>query len=189
MTGLLLVASAAMALLAVLLLRAARAGRTSRDLSHLAAYQQLGRPGSIAVRPENEALSAQAVATLESIGSRVLPRLGATRTEKLRHQLRGAGLYGVTAEAYAGARVALTGAGLLLAVLVGASSGAGAAFFFAAAACFFGYAVPTVVVSRRSRLRTATIDRQMPELVDLLVVAVEAGLGLGAAIDRAALRM
>lgn len=190
MTLLLLTASAALAVLAVSLFRSAGAGsRTGRGLAHLAAYQQLGRSGPVEVRSGSERPSVRLTGLLEALGSRVIPRTSPARVEALRHRLRSAGLYEVSAETYTGARLAVTGAGILLAVLLGAASGPGALFFFCAASCFFGYAVPTVLVSRRARLRTAAIDKQMPELVDLLVVAVEAGLGLGAALERAAVRM
>ena len=48
-----------------------------------------------------------------------------------------------------------------------------------------GWFLPTVVVQRRARLRLEQIDREVPELVDLLVTTVEAGVGFAAALQLA----
>src|SRR5205823_4922591 len=49
--------------------------------------------------------------------------------------------------------------------------------------------LPTVFVRRKSEARLARIDYDMPELIDLLVVAVEAGLGLTASLPPASSRL
>ncbi|MBV9820229.1 MAG: type II secretion system F family protein [Solirubrobacterales bacterium] len=46
-----------------------------------------------------------------------------------------------------------------------------------------GWMVPSVYVRRRGASRLSEIDRRLPELIDLLIATVEAGMGLGAAID------
>jgi tight adherence protein C len=48
-----------------------------------------------------------------------------------------------------------------------------------------GWYMPYVVVKRRARLRIEQIDREVPELVDLLVTTVEAGVGFAAALQLA----
>ena len=52
-----------------------------------------------------------------------------------------------------------------------------------------GWFGPGFVVQRRAETRLHQIDRRMPELIDLLVVTVEAGLSLGAAIQLAGERL
>jgi len=52
-----------------------------------------------------------------------------------------------------------------------------------------GWLTPGFVIQRRAESRTYRIDRSMPELIDLLVVTVEAGLSLAAAIQLAGERM
>jgi tight adherence protein C len=49
-----------------------------------------------------------------------------------------------------------------------------------------GYVLPTVVVNSLARKRIARIDAALPDVLDLLVVCMEAGLGLNAAITRVA---
>jgi tight adherence protein C len=60
-----------------------------------------------------------------------------------------------------------------------------AALFWAA----LGWFGPGFVVQRRAEARVHRIDRGMPELIDLLVVTVEAGLSLSAALQLAGDRM
>jgi tight adherence protein C len=54
---------------------------------------------------------------------------------------------------------------------------------------FIGWFGPGFVIQRRAETRLHRIDRGMPELIDLLVVTVEAGLSLSAALQLAAERM
>ena len=51
---------------------------------------------------------------------------------------------------------------------------------------FFGYAFPGVLMQRRIKLRREHAERQLTDAIDLLVVSVEAGLGLDAAMKRVA---
>jgi tight adherence protein C len=52
-----------------------------------------------------------------------------------------------------------------------------------------GWLTPGFVIQRRTEARIYRVDRGMPELIDLLVVTVEAGLSLAAAIQLAGERM
>src|SRR6202012_1452074 len=61
--------------------------------------------------------------------------------------------------------------------------------FVAIALALVGWFGPGWVVQRRAETRLHKIDKSMPELIDLLVVTVEAGLSLGAAIQLAGERM
>jgi tight adherence protein C len=54
---------------------------------------------------------------------------------------------------------------------------------------FIGFRAPLIIVGRRARMRLEEIEYDLPELIDLLVVAVEAGLGFGAAIKAASDRL
>jgi tight adherence protein C len=52
-----------------------------------------------------------------------------------------------------------------------------------------GWLGPVTIVRRRARSRLEQIDRELPELVDLLVVSVESGLGLTSSMKLAAERL
>lgn len=57
-------------------------------------------------------------------------------------------------------------------------------FFFALGACGGGYVLPGVVLARLAKRRQHRIQLGLPDALDLLVVSVEAGLGLDQAIQR-----
>jgi tight adherence protein C len=60
----------------------------------------------------------------------------------------------------------------------------GAVLFVVIFAAFIGISVPNGVVERIKEKRLKKLRNAFPDALDLLVVCVEAGLGLGAAIDR-----
>src|SRR5205807_209817 len=47
---------------------------------------------------------------------------------------------------------------------------------------------PSILINRRGRVRLEKIDRALPQLVDLLVATVEAGVAFGAALGTVAAR-
>ncbi|MCA1987988.1 MAG: type II secretion system F family protein [Desulfarculus sp.] len=55
-----------------------------------------------------------------------------------------------------------------------------------AGAAVLGYLIPGIVLSYQVRFRRDRIGRELPDVLDLLVISVEAGLGLDAAIKRVA---
>ena len=56
---------------------------------------------------------------------------------------------------------------------------------FLVATTTVAWMLPLVLVRRRARFRLSAIDIELPELIDLLVVTVEAGMGLGASLQLA----
>jgi tight adherence protein C len=56
--------------------------------------------------------------------------------------------------------------------------------FLALGFCGFGYIVPGMVLARLAKRRQRLIQNGLPDALDLLVVSVEAGLGLDQAIQR-----
>ncbi|HEX6652803.1 MAG TPA: type II secretion system F family protein [Thermoleophilaceae bacterium] len=53
----------------------------------------------------------------------------------------------------------------------------------------FGWIVPLFLIKSRARRRTQRIEIELPELIDRLVVTLEAGIGFNAAVQRAGQRM
>jgi tight adherence protein C len=98
--------------------------------------------------------------------------------------LRTAGMYEISPEAFHGYRV-LGAVGLpALLVLAFAVSGAKASTLMLPVA-FGGMAwlAPQIVVQRRGQRRMDKIDRALPELVDVLIATVEAGLGFAGSLQ------
>jgi tight adherence protein C len=100
---------------------------------------------------------------------------------RLQRRLANAGFYGFTpALVYALAEVAFAALGFLVVFLVGGQ------VMFAFAGAVFGYLVPGFIVARRIRLRKLQIQNGLPDALDLLIVSLEAGLGLDQAILKSA---
>jgi tight adherence protein C len=122
---------------------------------------------------------------------RFLSDLHFVNEERLRKTLISAGMYQTSPRTIIGYQllfgIALPAAWLFFAVGTSASTALAilATIFFA----FIGWFAPAFVVQRRAESRSLRIDRSMPELIDLLVVCVEAGLSLSAALQLAGERM
>jgi tight adherence protein C len=101
-------------------------------------------------------------------------------------QLAQAGLQGPRAMAvYDGARVLLA-AGALVAVLVGWGGAGPFAWFGAVAAALVAFELPWAVVALLARARRSRIQASVPDMIDLLVSCVEAGLGIDGAFRQVA---
>jgi tight adherence protein C len=79
------------------------------------------------------------------------------------------------------AATALIGFSLFASPLIGRPN-----LMLAIGACGLGYLLPSMVVGRMARKRQHRIRLGLPDALDLLVVSVEAGLGLDQAIQRVA---
>lgn len=161
--------------------RAATGGRLRRRavLAQIEAYGYTETPATETRVTLNDILSKLAL----HLGQHYEKRLGDSRQRELRKMLNAAGLYRTSTTRYVGYRlIAAVGvplAFLLLFVLTGSLSTR--AILAVAALAGAGWVLPTFYVQRRARLRLEKIDHEVPELVDLLVATVEAGVGfLGA---------
>jgi tight adherence protein C len=125
------------------------------------------------------------------IGLLLTERLQLVNEERLRKTLVTAGMYNTSPRMLIGYQllggIALPTLWIWLAVAAGTSAKLTIiATIFWAAIGWFG---PGFLVQRRAEARIHRIDRGMPELIDLLVVTVEAGLSLSAALQLAGERM
>jgi tight adherence protein C len=126
----------------------------------------------------------------QRVGDAVAGQLSNVREDSLRAELMSAGMYRMSPRALLGYRV-IAAIGLPALILwVGAGSSKPVLVGLAAAASVAaGWMLPLMLVRRRARLRKQKVDREVPDFIDLLVVTVESGQGLGGAIGLAGERI
>jgi tight adherence protein C len=185
---LLLVGLALTGLAAVMVIRLLVADRAPQAPLHakIEAYGYEAAAPAAASRP----LTGRVDALAATLGAMLAQRMKNFREEDIRKELQAAGLYSLNARKFMGYRVLSTLALVLLWLWFASSTGAGPLRFLAglAFAIAFGWQGPLVFVRRRSRKRLEEIDLQMPELIDLLVTTVEAGVAFSGSFRLAATR-
>jgi tight adherence protein C len=125
------------------------------------------------------------------IGSALARRRSSGREAVLRDRLMAAGLYLTPPKRFLGYQVLSTAIfpGVWL-WLAGTLQVAGFAFWLGLPiSVFFGWRAPLILVDRRARYRLEEIDYDLPELIDILVVTVEAGLGFSGSLRTASERI
>jgi tight adherence protein C len=125
------------------------------------------------------------------LGSVVGDRTKDRSNARIQRDLLSAGLYKVTPGRFAGYRV-LCAAGLsLLWLWLGASAGFNPALLFLLTLlfAFMGWWLPARILRDRASRRLQEIDYALPELIDLLVVTIEAGLGFVGSLQTANTRL
>jgi tight adherence protein C len=161
--------------------------RTVDTLGQIGHY---GFVGGVELEP-NTGLRGFLDSAASGLGVLLTERLNIVNETRLRKNLVAAGMYQTTPREVVGysllAALGLPALGVWLAVAGGAS-----ATLTILAAIFLGvigWVAPGFVIQQRAEGRLYRIDRAMPELIDLLVVTVEAGLSLSAALQLAGDRM
>jgi tight adherence protein C len=107
------------------------------------------------------------------------------KAEKLSNTLTQAGYLGThAARTFHVIRLACATVSALAAVLIAALSGAGGGspIVYIVTGAAVGAFLPSYYIGRKARWRQQAIGRQLSDVLDLLVVCVEAGLGLSEAI-------
>jgi tight adherence protein C len=126
-----------------------------------------------------------------SLGTLLTDQLRVVNEERLRKTLVAAGMHDTSPEMIAGysAMTAIVLPAILIWIAVAAGMSAGVAILLVLFMAAIGWFGPGFIVQRRAENRLWRIDRAMPELIDLLVVTVEAGLSLSAALQLAGERL
>jgi tight adherence protein C len=130
-----------------------------------------------------ERLLAPMVSRLVQFAARLTPRAAA---KGLTLQLERAGRpWGFTPEMWTLTRTVLMAAGVGAGLVILKSMGMLGAFrpLVALAAAAAGMVVPGYVLDIKTKERQGEVRRALPDVIDLLVVSVEAGLGLDAAVQ------
>lgn len=126
--------------------------------------------------PERESLASK-------LGGRLIGRVGSAQLLEQRKLLISAGMYRVTPEQFLGFRVfGAVGVPILLAQFALSAVALPLGIGMIVLGGLTGWTLPNTIVARRAASRLTLIDRGMPELVDLLVVGVESGMGFNGAI-------
>jgi tight adherence protein C len=171
----------------VLVLRSFALAHASRrrTLDQISAYGfQPGRPAAEGVADVRTVLEELAAAT----GERALARFDGLRASErgLRELLNSAGMYRTTVPSFVGSRILAAMLGPALVFLMSLTGTFDPRLLIGAGMLsLLGWRLPLVRVQRRAKQRVEQIDREVPELVDLLVTTVEAGVGFAAALQLA----
>jgi tight adherence protein C len=120
----------------------------------------------------------------EAAGKPFLPKDLENQT-RLRRQLASAGIYSSTAmQLLVGCKVIFMLAGGAIGYLLGQLLGGIFVWVFLYVGVVLGFLLPTMWLKRRIKSRLRNLERSLPDALDLMVVCVEAGLTLDAAIQR-----
>ena len=154
--------------------------------AQIEAYGFEATPANEPSRP----LSGRVDALASTLGSALAGRMKNFSEDALRKELQAAGLYTLNVRKFMGYRALSTIVLPLLWLWYASTSGAGPLRFIAGLLFMvgLGWQGPLVFVRRRSRRRLDEIDMQMPELIDLLVTTVEAGVAFSGSLRLAATR-
>jgi len=133
----------------------------------------------------NEAIGQAAV----RLGTFVMTRVPSLPSLKP-GDLTAAGLYDITPEAVHGYRAmaAISLPTLILLLLLASGGVSPLKFVLVLATAAAGWQLPAFFVKKRGSARLDDIDRRLPELIDLLIATIEAGMGFAASLGLVARR-
>jgi tight adherence protein C len=153
-------------------------GRSAAAVDKIDSYGFTGRTEAVLLRSRRKA-RASVDDYVTKLGEVVSRRFRGLDNEHVRRELVGAGLYSLTPRKFAGYR-AISAVGVP-ALCVWALAQAGLpvplVLVVGVVSVLIGWRLPRILVQSRGRRRQNEIDYQLPELIDLLVVTVEAGVG------------
>ena len=175
---------------AVALISRALIDQRLRTVDTLGQIGRYGFTGNLDLEPPGGLLGAfNSVAS--GLGQLLTERLQIMNEDRLRKQLAAAGMYQTTPREVIGyGAIGAFGAPALwiwVSVVIGVKPTL--IIFGTIAMALVGWFGPGFIVQRRAESRLYLLDKRMPELIDLLVVTVEAGLSLAAALQLAGERM
>ena len=180
------VALAGIAVAAVFRLLTLSRTRIAANLDDVEAYGDAAAVSTLS--PEEGVEGAGPGAALAGrLGNLVASRMGAVREDELRKLLMAAGMYSASVRTVMGYRVLAAVTLPWIALLMGGNVLLGVVVAALLAAC--GWRLPILFLGSRARHRALEIDRQIPDLIDQLVVSLEAGIGFSAALRTSANRL
>jgi tight adherence protein C len=165
--------------------------RRQQTLAQIASYSFADRVAAVPKPGDARGLRALLDRIATALGAVALRAPGDSREDELRALLRRAGRYHTDAATFFGYRVLAATALPVFFLWLSMSAGSFGprALLGVCLVGALGWVLPAFVLKRQGARRTQEIDRETPELVDLLVTTVEAGVGLAAAIQLVARRV
>jgi tight adherence protein C len=163
-------------------------GRSSDTLDQIDAY---GFAGSLPAGSDSEhhiGLRERMDSLSGAIGRWAASRFSRFKLPDYRARLVSAGMYNASPERLLGMQF-LTAVGLVFAWIALAALGDMAAWIFLfglVAAAILGWLAPAFIVDRKARKRREQIEKDLPDLIDLVVVTLEAGLSFPQSLRLAA---
>ena len=186
MLALVLICVAVSAAFVLLFLLEIAPGRNPLVAQRLAEMQGAGRDTpAILQRRRRQARNERLKGVLQAFGEAVQER--SSNTSAVRLRLIQAGYPSAAAvPMYLGSRVLLpAGLGMLAAIAMPTLGySAAATLIMAMYFAVMGYVLPSVLVGRSVKKRQKEMQKALPDALDMLVVSVEAGLGLNRALVR-----
>jgi tight adherence protein C len=173
----------------------ARVTMWQRGREHSLGVLKRVQPYSFTKRERDEDASGGVRGKLDDVatklGSVVGGRSGARSGDRIQRDLIAAGYYHVKPGRFLGYRLLCALALPLLWIWLAASAGVNPvqAVLLTAILAFAGWWLPARILQERAKQRLSEIDYQLPELIDLLVVTIEAGLGFVGSLQTAAARL
>ncbi len=163
--------------------------RRSENLAGIEAYGYLTHPEAPKSAARHRRRSFDQFAT--SVGDFVARRVVNFHEDEVQRELISAGFFRVSARRFLGYRALLAIALPVLAIWLLSLNGSPALLIILGVAIGFvvGWVGPNFIVHRRARHRLQKVDREMPAMIDLLVVTLEAGVGFSAALKMASERV
>jgi tight adherence protein C len=122
----------------------------------------------------------------QRLGDVIGERFGTEGDSKIRREILAAGLYKLTPRALVGYQVLTAAAGAVYGLLFDVIPHVGGPFLDTILLALVGWIIPITYVRRAGRMRLDRIERALPDVIDLVVVSVEAGQGFAQAMTTAA---
>jgi tight adherence protein C len=135
---------------------------------------------------ERDSARARAAERLNTLAARIGRSAHGTgwRAPVTTQQLRGAGLYQITPDQFQGYRVmAIVTVSALVVLAAISGSFSSTTVMLAAVGAALTWFGPALLVGTRAQRRMDRVDRDLPELIDLLIATIEAGLGFAGSIQ------
>lgn len=170
-----------------LIARGARLGPARADMLAL-----IGSYGVVAsdqgARPAGEATPSLLGRLASVLGASLDGRLPWFSEDRARQALLAAGMYTTEPHRFMGYQI-LAGLGLPILWVLGSPAPVAMVAAGAVGIAAAGFWVPMLIVSRRGRSRLELVEYELPELVDLLVVTLEAGVSFAGSMQLASERV